>query len=244
MATGKNILRVAVSQLGIKESPANSNRVKYNTWYYGKEVSGGAYPWCMAFVQWCYDRAGAPLPFKTASCGALLRWYLANQPECVMLQGVDGDKAQPGDIVIFDFPGGADTDHTGIFESRSDFTVTTIDGNTGTTSEANGGAVMRRTRDKSVVKAYIRPRELEEDLDISKLTGAECYEILLKANEYAASLATPEWMKDELEQAKAMGITDGTRPLAMVQRGAAAIMAKRSAEKAVNGTMKILEEQT
>ena len=235
MATGNDILKVAVSQLGIKESPPDSNRVKYNTWYYGKEVSGSAYPWCMVFVQWCYERACASLPLLTASCGTLLRWYQTYQPGCIV------SNPEPGDIVIFDFPGGADTDHTGIFESRSDFTVTTIDGNTGATSEANGGAVMRRTRDKSVVKAYIRPRELEDDLDISKLTGADCYEILLKANEYAAGLATPEWMKEELEQAKAMGITDGTRPLAMVQRGAAAIMAKRSAEKAVSGTMKILE---
>ena len=74
MTTGKDVLTAALSQLGIKESPPNSNLVKYNTWYYGKEVSGGAYPWCMAFVQWCYARAGAALPFKTASCGALLRW--------------------------------------------------------------------------------------------------------------------------------------------------------------------------
>lgn len=225
MATGEDILRVAVSQLGIKEAPANSNRVKYNTWYYGREVSGSAYPWCMAFVQWCYAQAGAPLPFKTASCGALLRWYRGYQPECVT------DTPVAGDIVIFDFPGGADTDHTGIFESRSDFTVTTIDGNTGTTSEANGGAVMRRTRDKNVVKAYIRPRELGEDVDISKLTNADCYEILLKANEYAAGLATPDWMKKELQEAVDAGITDGTRPLAMVQRGAAAIMAKRAVSK-------------
>lgn len=44
MPTGKDVLQVAISQIGIKEFPANSNRVKYNTWYYGKEVSGSAYP--------------------------------------------------------------------------------------------------------------------------------------------------------------------------------------------------------
>lgn len=170
MPTGKDVLQVAISQIGIKESPANSNRVKYNTWYYGKEVSGSAYPWCMAFVQWCYQRAGVTLPFKTASCGALLRWYRTNAPECIVKD------PQPGDIVIFDFPGGADTDHTGLLESVAANTVTTIDGNTGTTSDANGGAVMRRTRDKSAVKAYIRPQELEDDMPrfntIAEIKGA------------------------------------------------------------------------
>ena len=162
MATGKDVLAVAASQLGVRESPANSNRVRYNTWYYGREVSGSAYPWCMAFVQWCCAEAGAPLPFKTASCGALLRWYREHQPECIVKE------PQAGDIVIFDFPGGAATDHTGFFESASNGTVTTIDGNTGGASDANGGAVLRRTRSKSTVAAYIRPRGWDEEDETMK----------------------------------------------------------------------------
>ena len=140
MATGKDVLKIAASQLGIKEQPANSNKVKFNTWYYGREVSGSEYPWCMAFAQWCYDQAGIPLPLKTASCGELLRWYRAHQPECITT------KPMVGSLVIFDFPGGASTDHVGILEGVGGTTVTTIDGNTGVTSEANGGCVMRRTR--------------------------------------------------------------------------------------------------
>lgn len=162
MATGKDILAIASQEIGTKESPANSNHVKYNTWYYGREVSGSAYPWCMAFVQWCYTKAGIPLPFKTPSCGALLRWYLQKDEACI----VPLEKAAPGDIVIFDFPGGADTDHTGIFEGAGKSTVTTVDGNTGTTSDANGGAVMRRTRSRSTVKAVIHPRELDKEDEI------------------------------------------------------------------------------
>ena len=157
MATGKDVLAAARSQLGVKESPPESNRVKYNTWYYGKEVSGAAYPWCMAFVQWCCDRAGMPLPFRTASCGALLRWYREHQPECVVRE------PKPGDIVIFDFPGGAATDHTGLFESLSGKNVVSIDGNTGSGNDANGGAVMRRTRSAALVAAYLHPREIEEE---------------------------------------------------------------------------------
>ena len=70
--TAEKVLAIAKAELGVKESPPNSNNVKYNTWYYGKPVSGNAYPWCMAFVQWVFTQAGVPLPLKTASCGALM----------------------------------------------------------------------------------------------------------------------------------------------------------------------------
>lgn len=45
-------LALAEAQVGTKESPANSNKVKYNTWFYGSAVSGSAYPWCAVFVCW------------------------------------------------------------------------------------------------------------------------------------------------------------------------------------------------
>ena len=153
MASVKELLTVAAKQLGITEWPVNSNKVKYNTWYYGREVSGSAYPWCMAFVQWCYAEAGMRLPYKTASCGALLNWY-KHHPECIVT------RPEPGDIVIYDFPGGGPTDHTGIIESAAIGKITAIEGNTtsgSSGSQSNGGGVYRRTRSTSCVRAYIRP---------------------------------------------------------------------------------------
>ena len=73
MMTVQKILDIARKELGVKESPANSNNVKYNTWFYGRAVSGSTYPWCMAFVQWVFAQAGAKLPYTTASCSALLK---------------------------------------------------------------------------------------------------------------------------------------------------------------------------
>ena len=160
MTSGHDVLAVAVAELGTKEYPPDSNRVKYNAWYYGHNVSGPAYPWCMAFVQWCYAQAGVPLPFKTASCGELLRCYRANQPECIVNEPV------PGCIVIFNLPGTKyTTDHTGIFESAGSRYVTTIDGNTGSASDSNGGEVMRRSRPIEYVAAYIVPREINQKED-------------------------------------------------------------------------------
>ena len=68
--TKQQIINRALAEVGVKECPPNSNRVKYNTWYYGKEVSGAAYPWCMTFIQWLFEDSGL-LPIKTASCSAL-----------------------------------------------------------------------------------------------------------------------------------------------------------------------------
>ena len=112
MEMAEKVLAVACSELGAKESPANSNNVKYNTWYYGRVVSGAAYPWCMAFVQWVFAQAGVSLPMRTASCGLLMEAAKKSG------QWVTKD-CRPGDVVIYDFPGGAATDHCGIIEKVS-----------------------------------------------------------------------------------------------------------------------------
>lgn len=63
------------AQLGTGETPSGSNNVRYNTLYYGREVQGTAYPWCMAYI-WCgfYECGMSALFYgggKTASCTAL-----------------------------------------------------------------------------------------------------------------------------------------------------------------------------
>ena len=57
--TAEMVVQTALSQVGTKEKPKNSNKVKYNTWFYGREVSGPAYPWCMVYVCWCFAHVGA-----------------------------------------------------------------------------------------------------------------------------------------------------------------------------------------
>ena len=42
--TAERIVSAARAEIGVKESPASSNRVKYNTAYYGRAVSGSAIP--------------------------------------------------------------------------------------------------------------------------------------------------------------------------------------------------------
>ncbi len=151
--TVRAVLYAAASQIGVTESPASSNRVKYNTAYYGQEVRGSAYPWCVTFVWWVFRQVGFSL-YKTASCTALVERYREASPGQIIQQGY-----RPGDLVFFDFSGHrAKTEHVGIVESvAADGTITTIEGNTGSGSNANGGAVMRRTRKSGLVTCGIRP---------------------------------------------------------------------------------------
>lgn len=52
--TAQRLIQIARGQVGVKESPAGSNNVKYNTWYYGKAVSGDWAAWCLVFLGWCF----------------------------------------------------------------------------------------------------------------------------------------------------------------------------------------------
>ncbi len=155
--TAEKVLAIATAELGTRESPANSNRVKYNTWYYGREVSGAAYPWCMVFVQWVFAQSGVKLPVKTASCGALMN-AAKKAGQWV------GKDYRPGDVVIYDFPGGAATDHTGIIEKVTASGVVAIEGNTSQAgSQSNGGQVCRKTRPYKQVVGAVRPDYQKED---------------------------------------------------------------------------------
>lgn len=167
MATVSELLDIARRQIGTRESPPNSNNVRYNTWYYGREVSGSAYPWCMVFVQWVFDQAKVNLLIRTASCGALMR---AAQSAG---QWVTGDY-RPGDVVIYDFPGGAKTDHCGIVESVDRGYISAIEGNTSSTNNADGGAVERRARKLSQIVGAYRPTFDKEVKEVRYNTVKEC----------------------------------------------------------------------
>lgn len=68
----QDILKKAEGEVGIKEVPANSNNVKYNTWYYGHPVQGASYPWCAAFISWLFadtDTNGSKPTLKKGSTG-------------------------------------------------------------------------------------------------------------------------------------------------------------------------------
>lgn len=160
--TAKQVLDLAGSQIGIKAT--DIKRCKYNKWYYGADVSGSGYDWCLTFIQWIFNQLGASdmLYTKTANCGAQGQAF-NNKGKLVK----SGYKA--GDIVFFHWDndtsnwvsGVYSLDHVGIIESvNADGSVVTIEGNTGDTSN---GEVMRRTRKANVISCAGRPDYAVDD---------------------------------------------------------------------------------
>lgn len=143
------VLDIAELQLDYAEHPAGSNMTKYGEW-----MGLNGQPWCLSFVVWVFHKAGFQL-YKTGSCTSLVNRYLAASPRQIILKDF-----KPGDIVFFDFTGQKNkTEHVGIVKSVSPTggTLTTIEGNTSTGNNCNGGMVMERKRRICYVTCAIRP---------------------------------------------------------------------------------------
>ena len=141
----ESVLQIAEWQVGVMETPAGSNRVKYAEAY---GLNG--YAWCVMFVWWVFREAGFNLR-KTASCTDLSNAYKAAG------QWVTKD-FKPGDIVMYDFSGKKRiTEHCGIIVEVNSDNIVAIEGNTAAGNDANGGAVMRRQRRLNLVTGACRP---------------------------------------------------------------------------------------
>ena len=126
---------------------------KYGRWYatdHGSYYGVNGVPFCAMFVSWVFAQAGA-------RCAGLPEAYCPYILSDARASGAllsDKTRAQPGDVVLFDWDGGV-VDHVGIVESNHGSYVQTIEGNT--TINGRSGSVGRRTRAWSTVEAVVRP---------------------------------------------------------------------------------------
>ena len=129
---------------------------------------------------------------------------------------------RPGDIVFFNFSGRSSAGHVGICESWDGTYITTIDGNTGSASEDNGGAVLRRRRHKKFIVGAYRP-EYQEDDDMTQ----DQFDAMMEnwMSRQAKKKPTQQWEIEGLERVVKAGVTDGSRPMGLCTRLEAAMMA-------------------
>jgi len=159
VSPGMRALLVARTQVGQHESPPESNLTKYGKWY---GVQGQ--PWCAIFVSWCFDQAK---PFF------LFRWVRFKYAYCPFvvadaragrngLRVVPWSDVRPGDLALYDFPGESPgtADHIGFVDkiiNRTSGTFQAVEGNTSQTgSQDNGGAVLFKQRQTSLVQVFVR----------------------------------------------------------------------------------------
>ena len=154
--TAQDIYRIALAEVGTKAK--NYKRCKYNTWYYGAEVSGEDYDWCVVFFEWVFHQANAIEMLHGKTAGAELLGAQFYRDGQLVKSGY-----RFGDLVLIHWrnaysdyvPGVKVLNHVGFVVSvNGDGTVTTIEGNTGSPN----GEVMIKTRRMDQISCACRPK--------------------------------------------------------------------------------------
>ena len=215
--------------------------------WYAVYVQYGA--WCTTYTDYCFIRALGTEAAKRIKCHG--QWDSLVDCAIDQYKAAGRWRTEPkrGDQIFFSKANGVDPAHTGIVVDADDTYVYTVEGNCSPDAGVtpNGGGVHRKQyrRDYYRIMGYGRPyyeEEDEEDMDISKLvsmlaeaTPEEKREIGKALDgcvkSYRLSLTFPNTMQGELDEAIALGITDGSRPMDYSTRGEVAIMVKRDHDK-------------
>ena len=146
-SSAKARLAKAQAQIGVKESPANSNEQKYGAWY-----GANGQPWCAMFVTWCDQLGEAPAEAFVRGSRYAYVPYIVNDARLGKYGLSLTSSPKPGDLVCYDWGRDGEHDHVGLFESGSASSWQAVEGNTSPSnsgSQSNGGQVCRRSRSKS-----------------------------------------------------------------------------------------------
>ncbi len=131
--TRAQTVALALTKLGVSESPPRSNNVEFSRWW------GFTGPWCAMYASWILDRAGNTSGFRFASTAAAVAWARRAR------RLIPTSQARPGDVVIHLYS--STTGHAGMAtESPRDGQLVTVEGNTAGGADRDGGSVMLRRR--------------------------------------------------------------------------------------------------
>jgi hypothetical protein len=145
-------LEIAASQIGVREKPLGSNRGPEVDKYLrsvGLNPAAGSFPWCAAFLYWCFGEAAQALGRDNPvirTGGVLAHWSQAGTKGIARITGSsaknDPSLIKPGHIFIISHGGTAG--HTGLVERVSGGKLVTIEGNTNDGGSREGIGVFRR----------------------------------------------------------------------------------------------------
>ena len=147
--TAQKIIELAKTQIGVKEYPADTNKVKYTAEY------GVVTAWCVIFIWWLFKHCGASSLFydggKCASCSQLMNWA---KGKGLWVKS----NYKIGDLVIYDWNKDGRPEHIGLCIGVSGSNIVAIEGNTSLGNDSNGGQVMTRKRNVSQILGAVRPK--------------------------------------------------------------------------------------
>ena len=146
------LIEIARSQVGTGQQFINN--VKYNTSYYGHEVSGEEFKWCVVFLWWCMQKAKIPMSIfpKSASVFAVRDWF--DEPRRKRFFPTPTTPLR-GDLAIYSYS------HIGlVVDVMSNGTMLTVEGN-----QADAVRKVIHDLSESTIAGYCRPayHMVEED---------------------------------------------------------------------------------
>lgn len=160
MTIQEKIVEIAAGEVGVREIGGNNNGAMIREYQAATWLKPSSWPWCAAFTCWVLWRALNALGLsligrcRDASAFGWERWARSHGHE--VLPETAACKA--GDFVIFDFS------HIGIVEKDSDGEwIDCIEGNTNGKGERDseaGDGVWRKRRHRSIVKCFIRLKDI------------------------------------------------------------------------------------
>lgn len=164
MKISQKIVELARKEIGVRESPLNSNcgprvnQYKAATWL----PADKPWYWCAAFICFIVKEAMQALNIKehagfkrpqTAGARDFINWSRSQDNSTTTLMHPKWNQIKAGDILVFD-----DISHIAFADEdgRADGVVITVEGNTGKDGSRNGDGVYRKARKVSQMRARIR----------------------------------------------------------------------------------------
>lgn len=150
----------AKKYIGTKESPENSNKQKF-----GEDFGVNGVAWCAIFVYFCFKHVKGGVPLENpAILGGVQRSYMSTDYMMARMKAAgwkeieNASSLAKGDIIFWQFnTSGSDVNHVSICKTATSSTITSLDGNSGDSSENDGGEVSIRKRSASLMYRAYRP---------------------------------------------------------------------------------------
>lgn len=161
----KQLVEIASAEIGVVESPPNSNTGKRIREYQAATTHGGTgWPYCAAFVCWCIREWGKDSDVldalkltkagfekwrpKTAAAFGFHDW--ADKRGLLMFDDGYNHVLHTADLMTFDMS------HIGIVFDDRGSRVYTIEGNTSASGSRDGGGVFAKARQRTEARRFIR----------------------------------------------------------------------------------------
>ncbi|MBP2831262.1 CHAP domain-containing protein [Aquimarina sp. U1-2] len=137
------------SQLGVREQ-GGANQGKQVEQYLASVGFGPGFPWCAAFVSWCYQQANVEAPKS-----AWVPSYAQKQRIIYKRGRFIKELPQPGDVFLIWYQRLNRPAHIGFVDEWKQDWVITVEGNTNDNGSREGDGVYRKKRLKRQVWAVV-----------------------------------------------------------------------------------------